>query len=59
MFNQALGELMAKVDRALSLTAKFDGNPTLLGFAEEIQLKVSMIFGAMKIKVESQAQEKK
>ena len=59
MFNQALGELMAKADRALSLSAKFDGNATLLGFAEEIQLKVSMITSAMKVKVELSASEKK
>lgn len=59
MFNHALGELMAKVDRALSLTTKFDGNPTLLDFAEEIQQKISMITSAMRVKVESQTTVKK
>lgn len=53
MFNQALGELMAKAEKALSLSSKFDGNKELLSFAQEIKLKVMMIESAMRIKADS------
>ncbi|WP_250501757.1 ParB N-terminal domain-containing protein [Caballeronia sp. AZ7_KS35] len=51
MFNQALGELMAKAEKALSLATKFDGNPELLNFAGEIKLKVMTIENIMSTKV--------
>ncbi|MCA8078994.1 ParB N-terminal domain-containing protein [Burkholderia cepacia] len=50
MFNQALGELMAKAEKALSLATKFDGNPELLSFVGEIKLKVMTVESIMTTK---------
>ena len=47
MFNQALGELMAKAEKALTLATKFDGNAELLGFIGEIKLKVITVESIM------------
>ena len=51
MFNQALGELMAKAEKALSLATKFDGNSELVGFVGEIKLKVATVESIMMAKV--------
>jgi ParB-like nuclease domain len=46
-FNQALGELMAKAEKAMSLAPKFDGNKSQLTFISEIKLKVLTVENMM------------
>jgi polyribonucleotide nucleotidyltransferase len=50
MFNQALGELMAKAEKALILSTKFDGDKNLIDFVREILLKVDMLDSSMKLR---------
>ena len=58
MFNHALGELMAKTEKAMTLATKFDGNPSQLNFISEIRLKVVTIEGMMKAKIEELSSKK-
>jgi ParB-like nuclease domain len=58
MFNQALIELMAKAERAETLSSKFDGNKEWLSLAEEISLKVAAIEATMKRKAGIQPSSK-
>ena len=58
MFSHALGELMAKTEKAMSLATKYDGNPNQLNFIAEIRLKVMTIEGIMKARLEEIAQKK-
>ena len=58
MFNHALGELMAKTEKAMSLATKYDGNPNQLSFISEIKLKVSTIEGMMKAKIDELSAKK-
>ncbi len=46
-FNQALGELMAKAEKAMNLAPKFDGNKSQLAFISEIKLKVLTVENMM------------
>lgn len=59
MFSHALGELMAKAEKAMSLATKYDGNPNQLSFISEIRLKVLTIESMMKAKIEDSQQKKK
>lgn len=58
MFNHALGELMAKAERVLSLATKYDGNPELMSFVEEVKLKVETVQAMMSVKAQSVSMKK-
>ncbi|MBB2918121.1 ParB/Srx family N-terminal domain-containing protein [Cupriavidus alkaliphilus] len=53
MFNHALGELMAKAEKVLSLATKYDGNPELMSFVAEVKLKVETVEAMMAVKANS------
>lgn len=59
MFNQALGELMAKAEKALSLATKYDGNVELMSFIGEVKLKVETVEAMMSVKASNVAAKTK